>query len=354
MNALNIGNRIVGPGNPVLVIAEIGVNHDGSLRRALELVELAHRAGADAVKLQIFQADALVNPAAGFAAYQQDRVDDAHPSQMLRRYELPALDLVRIIGAITDAGMVPLATPFSTADVEAIAALTLPAIKIASPDVVNYSLLSAAAKLNLPMLISTGASTMEELVRTVDWMEDWDVDFALLHCVSSYPVPQAEAHLSWINQLAEAFDVPVGYSDHTTQTWSGALAVAAGAHLVERHLTYDREAVGPDHAASSNPSEFTEYVRLIRQAENMCGHAGKHVLSIEQDVRLQSRQSLVAARDLPAGHVIRETDLIVQRPGTGISAAEFAHTVGKKTSIAIAAGTVLQPSMFAGCLSNAA
>ena len=354
MNALKIKDRIIGPGNRTFVIAEIGVNHDGSLSRALELVEMARSAGADAVKLQIFQAAKLLNPAAGFAGYQRDRVVDAEPAQMLRRYELPALDLAHIIAAIGKAEMIPLATPFSISDVDAIGALALPAIKIASPDLINYPLLQAAAKLDQPLMISSGAASMEDVLQATTWLEQWDASYALLHCISSYPVPADSAHLSWIAQLAEAFDVPVGYSDHTTEVLSGALAVAAGACIVERHLTHDRQADGPDHSSSSGPDEFAEYVRLIRHAETMFGHGGKRVLSIEEDVRIASRQSLVAAKDLPAGHPITQHDLIVQRPGTGILASEYENLIGRQTSCNVAAGTVLQAHMIAGYLSNAA
>lgn len=354
MNALTIEDRIVGPGNPVMVIAEIGVNHDGSLSRALELVEIAGRCGADAVKVQIFQAQTLVNPSANLAAYQRTRVSDAGPIQMLRRYELPPLDLAKIVAAIREADMLPLATPFSVADVEIISGLGLAATKIASPDVVNYPLLRAAARAAKPLIISTGAATMNELLQTTAWLEDWDTPYALLHCVSSYPVPAESAHLHWIEQLSEAFDVPTGYSDHTTEISAGALAVGSGACIIERHLTYDRAAAGPDHAASSSPEEFAEYVRNIRHAEKLCGRRGKHVLSIEEDVRSASRQSLVAARNLPAGHLIGESDLIVQRPGDGICASQYPQIIGQRTACAIAAGAMLRVSMLAGILSDAA
>jgi sialic acid synthase SpsE len=147
--------------------------------------------------------------------------------------------------------------------------------------------------------------------------------------------------LCWIRELSERFDVPIGYSDHTTQVMGGALAVAAGAVIVEKHLTYDRAASGPDHAASLDPAGFTDYVRLIRMAGEMCGGGGKRVLEIERDVRTTSRQSLVAARDLPAGHVIQETDLIVQRPGTGIPASALPSIIGQRIGQSIKAGQML-------------
>ncbi len=327
---LKIQDRRVAPGQPVLVIAEIGVNHDGSLARALELVDIAAACGADAVKLQLFSADRLMSAQSAFAAYQQDRCDAATPAEMLRRYELPPLEVAQVVSAIVAKGMVPLATPFSIEDVRTIRHLSLPAIKIASPDLVNRPLLEAAAQLNRPMLVSTGAATMDEVAMAAGWLFDMRVPFALLHCVSSYPTPPDRLHLSWIGELAEAFAVPVGYSDHSTETLSGALAVAAGACVIERHLTYDKSADGPDHAASSDPDEFAQYVRLIRQAERMRGSGPKRVLDIEQDVRRVSRQSLFLARDVAPGDVLDEQSLLVQRPGIGIPAAAMPLAIGRR------------------------
>jgi len=343
---MNIANHTIALGRPVFVIAEIGVNHDGSVERALELVAAAQSAGADAVKVQIFKADSLMNAAAAFATYQSDRVADATPAEMLRRYELSKSDTQTVVNAIRSAGMVPIATPFSPSDLAMVAALDLPAIKIASPDLVNRPLLEATAKLGRPMLLSTGAATMAEVSTTVAWLRDWRATFSLLHCVSSYPTGVANANLGWINELAARFDVPIGYSDHTTDPLAGAFAVSAGAAIVEKHLTYDRAAAGPDHSASADPAQFRDYVRMIRHAEILRGQPGKRVLEIEQDVRRVSRQSLVLTRSVAPGQLIREADLVPQRPGTGIPAAELAKVLGRSVARAIAAGTLLTWEML--------
>jgi sialic acid synthase SpsE len=334
-------------GRRTLVIAEIGVNHDGSVDRALELVEHAARNGADAVKLQIFRAASLMHASSAFAAYQKDRCDDPSPADMLRRYELPPDDLHRIVSAIRALNLIPLATPFSLSDIDTLAALDLPAIKIASPDLVNLPLLQRAAALARPMLLSTGAATMDEVGQTVTWLRDWEVPFALLHCISSYPTPPDQTHLSWIAELSSHFHVPVGFSDHTTEELTGALAVAAGATIIEKHLTYDRNAPGPDHAASADPEQFSRYVQAIRQAERLCGPAGKRVLPIEEDVRRVSRQSLVLCRDVPANQPLKESDLMTQRPGTGIPAAMLPQVVGRALGQARPNGTMLQWDMLA-------
>ncbi|MDB5329314.1 MAG: hypothetical protein JWP03_465 [Phycisphaerales bacterium] len=346
MITLSINGREVGPGQPTLVIAEIGVNHDGSVNKAIELVRIASACGADAVKLQIFRATSLMHATATLAAYQEGRALDSHPIDMLRRYELSQAELRRIVQEIRERKMIPLATPFSPADLETIDSLRLSAIKIASPDLVNLPLLTAAARLGKPLLVSTGAAEMAEVDTTVGWLRDRAAQFALLHCVSSYPTPAAQANLSWIIELGQRFDVPVGYSDHTMEILSGALAAAAGASVIERHLTFDRAAKGPDHAASSDPAQFERYVKFVREADVLRGVCGKHVLDIELDVRLASRQSLVVRRALKIGEMLREEDLTVQRPGTGLPAAQITQAVGRRVLKPVSAGSLLQWDMF--------
>lgn len=345
MSTMRIDGRLIGPGHRTLVIAEIGVNHDGSMTRAMELIHHAAAAGADAVKFQIFRAQTLVHESSTLAAYQAERVDCESSDEMLRKYELDDAQLETLIGLVKSLGMMPLATPFSVEDVERIAKFNLPAIKIASPDLVNLPLLTATAKLGLPMLISTGAATMDEVASTVYEMNRLNVDGVLLHCVSSYPTPAEQANLCWMSELA-AFGWPVGYSDHTTEPLAGALAIASGACVIEKHLTYDRNAEGPDHSASADPQQFAAYVRAIRSAEAMRGVSGKRVLPIERDVRSGSRQSLVLRRDLAAGEMVTDNDLRVQRPGSGIGAAHFMKVVGRAAVGPLRKGTLLQWEML--------
>jgi N-acetylneuraminate synthase/N,N'-diacetyllegionaminate synthase len=346
MNELRIGNRVLGPGRRTMVVAELGVNHDGSVQKALDLVAAAATCGADAVKLQVFRANALMHASSCLAEYQKQRVKVESPIDMLRRYELSIGDIRRVVQRVRELNMIPLATPFSSQDLEVIEALHLPAIKIASPDLVNRPLLEGAASLRLPLLISTGAANMDEVATTVDWLADWGSTFALLHCVSAYPTPNELAHLCWIGELGRRFDCPAGYSDHTTEILSGALAVGAGACIIEKHLTYDRAAKGPDHAASADPQQFERYVKRIREADTLCGAPGKTVLPIEEDVRKVSRQSLVVRRSLKAGETLRSEDLTFQRPGTGMPAAMIGKAVGRRISREISAGSLLQWDML--------
>ncbi len=344
---MKIGTRELGPDQSVFVIAEIGVNHDGSVERAIDLVHAARDAGADAVKLQVFSADRLMHRSARFATYQASRVDAADPAEMLRRYELDDSALLRIATVAADARLIALATPFSPEDVDRVAAFGT-AIKIASPDLVNRVLLARVIKAGLPMLVSTGAADADEVERATNWLRRKGATLALLHCVSAYPVAAGDAQLNWIRWLAR-FGVPVGYSDHTSEPVTGALAVIAGACIVEKHITYDVAASGPDHSASFNAMQFAEYVRLIRIAEQMRGDGGpRHQLECEKDVRGVSRQSLVAARAIPAGARIDVGSLTTQRPGLGISAECVDDVVGRRARRDIAAGEILTADLVEG------
>lgn len=352
MQQIQIDNHVVGPGRPTFVIAEIGVNHDGSVQRAIDLVRIARNCGADAVKLQVFRAALLMNASSKFAEYQRERGvgiggNGDSPADMLRRYELSGEDVRKVVHVIRELKMVPIATPFSPPDMDTIAGLRLPAVKVASPDLVNRPLLASIASYGRPMIVSTGAATMQEVVTSVQWLRGWKSRFALMHCVSAYPTPNDQANLCWIGELASHFDVPVGYSDHTTDVMAGGFAAAAGACVVEKHLTYDRGAKGPDHAASADPMHFERYVKHIREADRLRGGPGKCVLPIEEDVRTVSRQSLVVRRDVKAGQVLRAEDLTVQRPGTGMPAAMITVAVGRRVLRPLHAGTLLQPDMLA-------
>ena len=348
MNSFDIGGKSIGEGCRAFVIAEIGVNHDGSAARAIELVRHAKRAGADAVKLQLFSASRLVHPSAAAASYQTNNCGATDQTSLLRKYELSPDDIERIVDATRVANLVPLATPFSVDDVALMERLRVPLVKIASPDLVNRPLLERAARMRVPMLISTGAAELEEIDLCVSWLRGWRVPFALLHCVSAYPTPIDDARLGWIDQLRRRYGVPIGYSDHTSELMSGALATAAGACVIEKHLTWNRFASGPDHAASADPHQLGTYVELTRLASRLRGDGGpRHVLGVEADVRRLSRQSLVTKRALVSGERISRDDLVAQRPGTGILAKELEAVAGRAARHDLPAGTILDWSMIA-------
>ncbi len=324
---LAIGGRAVGRGEPVYVIAELGVNHDGSVERALELTYAAHKAGASAVKLQLFDPDLLFSAEAELAGYQQGAADDPHA--MLRALRLGVGEMQRVKALAHELGMGFVVTPFSLENIGALRELDVDAVKIASPDCVNAPLLDAVVTLGKPMLVSTGATSMGEIGAMRRRVRG--VSLVVMHCVSAYPTPLELATPGVVGAVAGG--AHGGYSDHTDSVYTGMLASSFGAVVIEKHLTYDRGAVGPDHAASLDPEQFAEYVRLIdigRRAtrnETFDRTHGPHEL--EADVRRVSRQSVCAVRDLKAGDVVVEEDVTVKRPGTGIPAARLHDVVGK-------------------------
>jgi N,N'-diacetyllegionaminate synthase len=339
--AVRIGNRLVERDGPPLVMAEIGVNHDGDVGLARQLVAAAAKAGADAVKFQLFDADMLLAREAGLVEYQKTAADSA--DDLLRPLQLSPTQLWPLVEYAKSLRLAAVVTPFSPGLVGACVRMGVDAVKLASPDLVNHPLVIAARATELPLILSTGAATMEEVFWTKDWLGDAYARTVFLHCVSSYPTPADRATLGAIEALRDEFaSMMVGYSDHTRETATGGLAVIAGACLLEKHLTLDRKRPGPDHAASLEPGQLAEYVTIARQAFVMRGPLEKKPSDIEMEVRHQTRQSVVARHDLPAGSVLTAVDLTVKRPGTGIPAAEFYDIIGRRLVRAVEGNSVMK------------
>ena len=349
--SLRIGQREVGPGHPVYVIAELGVNHDGSADRAVAMVDAAAAAGADAVKLQMFQAEMLMSRACRLAQYQA-AAGETDPIEMLRRLQLPLEGMGRVVERAHSLGLHAIVTVFSVELVAQAETLGWDGYKTASPDVINRPLLDALARTGRPLIVSTGAATLDEVRRAVGWLTESGAAhrLGLLQCVSSYPAPDEEAAVGGMIGLAHLLDGPVGYSDHTVGEDTGALAATWGAAILEKHVTHDRTAAGPDHRASLDEAGFTRYVAAVRAAAPVAGHPQRHRLAmkfgreadvrvgscskelqaVERDVRTVSRQSLTLKRALPAGHVLCAEDLTVKRPGTGIEPFRLDEMVGRR------------------------
>jgi sialic acid synthase SpsE len=340
---VSIGRHIVGPGRRCLVIAEAGVNHDGSGQKAAALVDAAADAGADAVKFQLFRASDLVTGDAPAAEYQERATGIDRQLALLRALELPLEAFARLRDRCRARGILFLATPFSIDDVDRLLTLDPPAIKIASTDLTNTPLLVRAVEAGRPMIVSTGAATEDELRRGVGRLRSLlgTGRLILLHCVSCYPAPVEAANLRAIETLQRTFDVPVGFSDHTTSVEIGAWAIACGASVVEKHITLDSSGAGPDHACSLTSERFARYVEGIRAAEAAMGdgHLGMHPL--EGDVRRAARRSVVSLRAIPRGTVLSAAALTVKRPGVGIPAEELERLAGRSAAVDIPADTVI-------------
>ncbi len=330
------------------VIAEIGVNHDGDREKAEALVAAASDAGADAVKFQHFRADLLMSNSSGLAEYQR-AAGESDPIEMLRRLELSDTSLASLAEHAIEIGLDAIVTVFTPELVEMAERAAWTAFKVASPDLVNKPLLRRLVATGRSLLLSTGGAHEDEVRRTLEWLAESRVHPAVFQCVSAYPTPVEDAALEGIAALQALGAREVGYSDHTQSIEMGALAVGAGATLLEKHLTYDRNAPGPDHAASLGPEQFVAYVRLARAAvpdsariEEALKIAAKSALEIEQDVRTVSRQSLAPTRSIRAGERLRVEDLTTRRPGTGVSAWSVDDVVGRAVRRALAAGEILR------------
>ena len=378
---MRIGNREIGLNHPPYIIAEIGVNHDGDVQRALSLTDAAADAGADAIKLQFFETDRLMSKAAKLAAYQKN-AGETDPIEMLRRLELTIDDMAMVVERAHSKSIHAIVTVFSKELVPIAETLPWDAYKTASPDIVNYPLIEALIETGKPLIISTGACERHEVGDLYFSLIEHPDRYAFLQCVSSYPTPPEKASLASMHDVPDEFFLcggAIGYSDHTAETDTGAVAASIGANVLEKHLTDNRSAKGPDHAASLEPEEFAQYVRLAKNApkppttirservfgiplwkrkwtvidqakiehmskdDSRIGEINKQVQDCEQDVRTVARQSVVSTQDIPANTTLTRDMLTIKRPGTGILACEFESVIGCTTAQPIEADVPINP-----------
>jgi N-acetylneuraminate synthase len=342
-----------------LIIAEAGVNHSGSLETALALVDAAADAGADIVKFQTFNANSLAGRSARKADYQQRTTDVAESQRaMLKRLELPHSAHPPLIARAKERGIEFLSTPFDHQSLNYLLTLGLPRIKIGSGDLTNAPLLHAIASADMPLILSTGMATLIEVEEALGVLAHgysrsntppgvaafraaWrDAEararlserVSLLHCTTEYPCPPEDVNLDAMQTMRTAFRLPVGYSDHTDGIEISLAAVAMGASIIEKHLTLDRNAEGPDHAASLEPGDLKRMVSAIRRIEQARGDGIKTPRNSEIKNIDIARKSIVAARSLKSGEVLRPEDLTCKRPGSGRSPIEYWSLLGTTTT----------------------
>jgi N-acetylneuraminate synthase/N,N'-diacetyllegionaminate synthase len=345
---VKIGNRQVGSGEAVLVIAEIGVNHNGDVRLAKQLIDLAAAAGADAVKIQTFTAEALATPTSPKADYQIETTGAAESQlEMLRGLELSEDAHRKLQRHCHSAGLMFLSTPFDSAAADLLEQLDVPAFKISSGDVTNLPLLEHLARKGRPLILSTGMSNLEEVAEAVETIRNSGCEqLVLLHCVSDYPASVSDVNLRAMQTMAEAFRVPVGYSDHTTGIEISIAAVALGACVIEKHFTLDRNLPGPDHRASLEPSELQALIQGIRRVSAALGDGKKVPADSELETARVARRSLIAAENICAGTTIIRKMIAAKRPGTGLSPTKLSLILGRKALVDITAGSMLTTEMF--------
>jgi N,N'-diacetyllegionaminate synthase len=330
------------------VIAEAGVNHNGDPALARALVDVAVAAGADAVKFQTFRVDRLLTRRAAKAEYQE-RTTGGEQNQydMLARLELSPADHEMLYAYCAQVGIEFMSTPFDPESARFLKGLGVRRLKISSGDVTNLPLLEVVGSLGLPVVLSTGMADLAEVETAVAALRGAGVaDLALLQCVSNYPADPALTNLRVMDTLARVFGTPVGLSDHSTGLTVAIAAVARGAAYLEKHFTLDRSLPGPDHQASLLPGELRALVAAVREVESALGDGVKRPVPSELPVRDVARRSLVAARDLPAGAVLRHDDLDVLRPGTGLSPAALPRVLGRRITRAIPYHTPITEEML--------
>jgi len=346
---IQIAGRRIGVGHPCFVIAEAGVNHNGDIEFARGLIDAAVAAGADAVKFQTFATEDLVTESAPKADYQQ-RILGGSDSQftMLKKLELGHEQHRTLISYAAEKGILFLSTPFDGGSVIFLLELGLEAFKISSGDVTNLPLVEAIARHGRPMILSTGMADLEEVEAAVQAIRAaGNPPLALLHCVSRYPAEPHTVNLRAMATMAERFGVPVGFSDHTLGIEIAIASVAAGATVLEKHLTLDCTLPGPDHQASLEPAAFAAMMRGIRLVEGALGDGRKVPLPEEAHTASVARKSVVSARAISAGEVLAANALTIKRPGHGFAPALKPTLIGRVARSAIPAGTVITPEMLA-------
>lgn len=327
-----IDTRMIGPGHPCFIIAEAGVNHNGDIRLAKHLIEEAKAAGADAIKFQTFSTESVVVKDAPKAKYQLHTTDHSESQfEMLERLRLAHEEFSVLKAHADQADITFFSSPSDSADIDFLIRIGVAVLKIASMDLVNYPHLNYAGRQGVPVILSTGMATLGEVENGLNTLQQAGCEkVILLHCVTNYPVRDDLANLRVMDTLAKAFQVPVGFSDHTAGTIVSVAAAARGACVIEKHFTLDRQLPGPDHAASLDPTMFKAMVNDIRTVEQALGSYVKRPLSVELENRKTMRRSLVASADLLPGTVLRHEHFALKRPGGGLGAEFINLLTGKK------------------------
>jgi N,N'-diacetyllegionaminate synthase len=329
--SFSIAGRRVGEGAPVFVIAEVGVNHNGSLAMAKKLIDVAVAAGADAVKFQMCDPDEMVTKSAPKAAYQKKNKASESQYDMLMRYFFDVREHKILKAYAKKKGIIFFSTPFSLKDAHKLAKLGMPVWKVGSSDTNNYPQLRIMAKTRKPIILSTGMSDLAEVKGSVEMLtRAQSGPLVVLHCTTSYPTEDKDVNLRAMLTMQKVLGVPVGYSDHTLGTEVATAAVALGACVIEKHITLSNKLPGPDHFASLEPKAFAQLVSAIRRVERIMGSGKKVLTRGEVVIAKVARKSIVAARPIPKGKIITADDLTYKRPGTGLPPSGTDKLIGTR------------------------
>jgi N,N'-diacetyllegionaminate synthase len=335
----------------VFFIAEAGVNHNGDVSRAHDLIDLAKSAGADAIKFQTFSAELLASKSASKADYQKEQTGEGSQFEMLRALELSAEDHRDLFAHCQSIGLEFMSTPFDEQACDFLVGLGMQRIKVPSGEITNHRLLRHIAAHDLPIVLSTGMATLDEILQAITVINSVPrpsagrssdiAPLTVLHCTSNYPTAPADVNLRAMQTIAEATELPVGYSDHTLGISVSLAAVALGAKVIEKHFTLDRNLPGPDHQASLGPEDLVSQIREIRVVEAALGSSIKGPATSELSVRAVARRSVALTRDCAVGHVLEDSDLTLLRPGTGIEPQYIDGLVGRILTLDKAQGDII-------------
>ena len=318
MEKIKIGDIDVGYGEKTFIIAEAGLNHDGDFSLAKKLVEKAAESGADAVKFQIFKTEEFIS-------------GDAEYFDLFKSLEFKMEEWTELANLADKLGIIFSASVFDEESADFLADAGSPVYKIASGDLNHHTLLSYISKKNLPVILSTGMATLDEIDESLNNIySSGNKQVALMHCVSLYPTEYGDANLNLINNLKQLFNIPVGFSDHTIGNLIPSLAVAKGADLIEKHFTVDKNLPGPDHKLSIDPAEFKDMVEKIRITESAMGDGVKVVTDNEKQIKKMGRRSITAVDNINKGEKISMDKIKILRPGTGIEPKYIDSIIGKK------------------------
>lgn len=319
----------------VLIIAEAGVNHNGSLELAKQLIDKAVEAGVDIIKFQTFKSEKLVSKTARQAEYQQRNIGKKDEGQlaMLKKLELSQADHEELISYCNERGIRFFSTAFDMDSIDYLHSLDMGLWKIPSGEITNYPYLRKIAQYQEPVILSTGMCELSDIEAAMNVLLDFGVSkeqITILHCNTEYPTPFADVNLKAMLEIGEKFGVQIGYSDHTKGIEVPIAAVALGATVIEKHFTLDKNMEGPDHKASLEPDELKAMVSAIRNIEQALGSGHKTISESERRNIEIARKSIVAARPIEAGELLTEENLTVKRPGNGISPMRWNEVVGTR------------------------
>jgi len=374
---IKIANRMIGEGYPGLIIAEAGVNHNGSFEIAKRLVDATKAAGADVVKFQTFKADKEAIKTAPKADYQKElTAKEESQYEMIRKLELPDEQTIALKKYADKIGIIFMSTPYEIECVDLLCRMHVPALKVGSGEITNHPLLEKMGRTKLPVIMSTGMSTLQEVRNAYDVISRHNNKIILLQCTTNYPARLENSNLRVMKTFSDEFKCPVGFSDHTPGIVAPIAAVAYGANVIEKHFTIDKNLPGPDHKASLSAGEFSQMVKAIRFAEKfvkrqfdesnyhlimnkiaekgfitkkeaddselLLGSFEKRAVKEELEVKKVTRRSIVAIKRIKKGEIIKRAHLSFKKPGTGIPPFEINKVIGKRAKMDIDADVMIK------------